>query len=130
MLRAPICTTSACSAMASAWVVSRNSVTTGSPVSARASARISSPGTPSPLNANGEVRGLNAPPRSIAALVAADHAPVDAEHGRLVMGELGRGELVRPRDRHHAIDAGHALEAQLPHALGVPDRPDRGRQLA
>src|SRR3954447_13849129 len=65
MLRAPICTTSACSAIASACVVSRNSVTTGSPVSARASARISSPGTPSPLNANGEVRGLNAPPRSI-----------------------------------------------------------------
>src|SRR3954451_23968269 len=65
MLRAPICTTSACSAIASACVVSRNSVTTGSPVSARASARISSPGTPSPLNANGDVRGLNAPPRSI-----------------------------------------------------------------
>src|SRR5689334_19302296 len=65
MLRAPICTTSACSAIASACWVSRNSVTTGSPVSSRASARISRPGTPSPLNANGDVRGLNAPPRSI-----------------------------------------------------------------
>src|SRR3954452_2256080 len=65
MLRAPICTTSACSAIARAWGVPRNSVTTGSPVSARASARISRPGTPSPLNANGDVRGLNAPPRSI-----------------------------------------------------------------
>src|SRR3954453_3855507 len=65
MLRAPICTTSACAAMASACVVSRNSVTTGSPVSARASVRISSAGTPRPLKANGEVRGLNAPPRSI-----------------------------------------------------------------
>src|SRR3954470_24895972 len=67
MLRAPIWTTSACSAMASACWESRNSVTTGSPVSARASARISSASRPSPLNANGDVRGLNAPPRSIEA---------------------------------------------------------------
>src|SRR3954447_25653705 len=65
MLRAPIWTTSACAAIASACWESRNSVTTGSPVSARASARISSASRPSPLNANGEVRGLNAPPRSI-----------------------------------------------------------------
>src|SRR5215213_9446245 len=67
MLRAPIWTTSACSAIASACWVSRNSVTTGRPVSARASARISSACEPSPLNAKGEVRGLNAPPRSIEA---------------------------------------------------------------
>jgi hypothetical protein len=71
MLRAPICTTSACSAIASAWLVSRNSVTTGSPVAARASARISRPGTPSPLKTNGDVRGLKAPPRSIVAPAAA-----------------------------------------------------------
>src|SRR3954469_10053025 len=71
MLRAPICTTSACSAIASACCVSRNSVTTGRPVSSRASARISSAGTPRPLNANGEVRGLKAPPRSIEAPAAA-----------------------------------------------------------
>ena len=71
MLRAPIWTTSACSAIASACVVSRNSVTTGSPVSARASTRISSAGTPRPLNANGDVRGLKAPPRSIVAPPAA-----------------------------------------------------------
>src|SRR5215216_3740534 len=67
MLRAPICTTSACAAIASACWESRNSVTTGSPVSARAAARISSASRPSPLNANGDVRGLNAPPRSIEA---------------------------------------------------------------
>src|SRR5919198_1426311 len=67
MLRAPIWITSACSAIASACWESRNSVTTGSPVSARASARISSAARPSPLNANGDVRGLNAPPRSIEA---------------------------------------------------------------
>src|SRR5919198_2133165 len=70
MLRAPICTTSACSAMASACWVSSSSVTTGSPVSARASDRISRPARPRPLNANGEVRGLNAPPRSIEAPAA------------------------------------------------------------
>src|SRR4051794_20604414 len=67
MLRAPICTTSAYWAMASTWLVSRNSVTTGSPVSARASARISSASRPRPLKANGDVRGLKAPPRSIEA---------------------------------------------------------------
>src|SRR3954447_8143793 len=70
MLRAPICTTSAYSAIAPAWVVSRNSVTIGSPVSSRASARIRSASTPSPLKANGDVRGLKAPPRSIEAPAA------------------------------------------------------------
>src|SRR5215207_1586708 len=71
MLRAPIWITSACSASSDAWLESSSSVTTGSPVSARASARISSPGAPSPLNANGDVRGLNAPPRSMQAPAAA-----------------------------------------------------------
>src|SRR3954464_2969735 len=70
MLRAPIWTPSACSAIAGACWVSRNSVTTGRPVASRASARISSPGTPRPLNTNGDVRGLNAPPRSMAAPAA------------------------------------------------------------
>src|SRR5215210_3761200 len=70
MLRAPICTTSAYSWMTSACCVSSSSVTTGRPVSVRASARISSPATPRPLNANGDVRGLNAPPRSMAAPAA------------------------------------------------------------
>ena len=40
------------------------SVTIGSPVSSRTSARIFSPASPSPWKAYGEVRGLNAPPRS------------------------------------------------------------------
>ena len=38
-------------------------MTIGRPVSSRASARISSPFGPSPWNAYGDVRGLNAPPR-------------------------------------------------------------------
>ncbi len=67
MLRAPICTTSTNRATASACWMSSSSETTGRPVSARASARISSAGSPSPLKANGEVRGLKAPPRSIEA---------------------------------------------------------------
>src|SRR5918998_952867 len=135
MLRAPIWTTSACSWTTSAWLVSSSSVTTGSPVSARASARISSPAIPRPLNANGDVRGLNAPPRSIAAPCAATvratsrvcsrDSPVDAEDRGLVVCQLGGGELVGPRDRDHAVDAGHALEAQFAHALRVADRPDR-----
>ena len=40
------------------------SVTTGRPVSSRTSARIFRPASPSPWYAYGEVRGLNAPPRS------------------------------------------------------------------
>src|SRR5262249_47466564 len=46
----------------SVW--STTSVTTGSPTSARTSARIRRPATPRPWNAYGDVRGLNAPPRS------------------------------------------------------------------
>ena len=45
-------------------------MTTGSPVASRTSARISRPATPSPLKANGDVRGLKAPPRSIDAPAA------------------------------------------------------------
>jgi hypothetical protein len=40
------------------------SVTTGIPVSARTSARMRRPASPRPWKAYGEVRGLNAPPRS------------------------------------------------------------------
>src|SRR5436305_5209870 len=67
MLRAPIWMTSAHAPTASACWTSSSSVTIGSPVSARASARISRPSIPSPLNENGDVLGLNAPPRSIEA---------------------------------------------------------------
>ena len=63
-------------------------------------------------------------------LAAADNAPVDLERRGLVVGELGRGELVRARDRHHTIHAGHALQPELADALGVADRPDGGRELA
>ena len=71
MFRAPTCTTSTTSAKRSAKAASVISLTTGSPVSARTSARISSPVTPSPWKEKGEVRGLNAPPRSIEAPAAA-----------------------------------------------------------
>ena len=47
------------------------SLTIGRPVSSRAARKISSPSVPSPWNEKGEVRGLNAPPRSIDAPAAA-----------------------------------------------------------
>jgi len=64
MLRAPIWRTSAYSATSSTCRVSMTSVTTGSPVARRVSARSSSPSRPIPWNAYGEERGLKAPPRS------------------------------------------------------------------
>ena len=67
MLRAPIWITSAASTTASTSRASISSVTIGRPVSSRASLRMSSPSWPSPWNAYGEERGLNAPPRSIVA---------------------------------------------------------------
>ena len=67
MLRAPTWITSTASAIASAWAGSVSSLTTGRPVCSRASRRISSAGVPRPWNENGEVRGLNAPPRNIEA---------------------------------------------------------------
>src|SRR4051812_27036619 len=103
MLRAPICTTSAYSAMTSACALSSSSVTIGRPVCARASARISSAGTPRPLNANGEVRGLNAPPRSIAAPPActARATPsvcsrVSTVHGPAISVKVAPPPTVRP----------------------------------
>ena len=65
MFRAPIWITSAVSTTASTSRGSISSVTSGRPVSSRASARILRPSTPSPWKAYGEVRGLKAPPRSI-----------------------------------------------------------------
>src|SRR4051812_32002383 len=67
MLRAPTWITSTASDKASAYAASVSSVTTGRPVSARASSRITKASVPRPWNENGEVRGLNAPPRSIVA---------------------------------------------------------------
>ncbi len=158
MLRAPICTTSACSPIASACWASSSSVTTGRPVSSRASARISSASPPRPLNAKGDVRGLKAPPRSIEAPAAwtaratssvcsrdstvhgpairqkvsppPHPAPGDVEHGGAVVVELAGGELVGPRDRDHAVDAAHALQAELGHALRIADGADGRGQLA
>ena len=70
MLRVPTCNMSACWATTSTSRASTTSVTTGSPVAVLTSARISSPRTPRPWKAYGEVRGLNAPPRRIVAPAA------------------------------------------------------------
>ena len=104
--------------------VSSSSVTTGRPVSARASARISSAGGAEPLERErrrarleraaaqhrraGRLRPcarrssvcsrdstVHGPAIRQNVVAAADRAAVDAEHGRLVVGELRRGELVR-----------------------------------
>ena len=66
MFRAPICRQSATAATASTSPGARTSVTTGRPLTARASASISSPSPPIPRNVYGEVLGLNAPPRRAA----------------------------------------------------------------
>src|SRR4051794_31152036 len=103
MLRAPICTTSACCAIASACCVSSSSVTTGRPVAARTSARIFSPSMPRPLNANGDVRGLKAPPRSIAAPAALTVSAtlsvpscVSTVHGPAIRQNVSPPPTVRP----------------------------------
>src|SRR3954465_2749927 len=44
--------------------------------------------------------------------------------------ELARRQLVRARDRDHAVHAGEALQAHLADALGIADRADRGGELA
>ena len=71
MFRAPIWTTSATSRTSSTWRGSSSSVTIGRPVSSRASRSTSSASSPSPWKLYGEVRGLNAPPRSIVAPASA-----------------------------------------------------------
>src|SRR6185436_5531845 len=103
MLRAPIWTTSAWAWTASACWLSRSSVTTGSPVSARASARITSASRPRPLNANGDVRGLNAPPRSIDAPAARTVratlrvcSRVSTVHGPAIRQNVSLPPTVRP----------------------------------
>src|SRR2546426_832397 len=62
MFRAPIWRQSATAATASTSPGASTSVTTGSPLTARASARISRPSPPMPRNVYGELRGLKAPP--------------------------------------------------------------------
>ena len=70
-LRVPTCSMSAYDATSSTSCASTTSVTIGRPVSSRTSARICRPCSPSPWNAYGEDRGLNAPPRSRVAPAAA-----------------------------------------------------------
>ena len=83
MLRAPIWMTSAISATSATSRGSRSSVTIGSPVSSRASARISRPFEPRPWNAYGDERGLNAPPRSTVAPAAATARAVSSVCSRV-----------------------------------------------
>src|SRR3954453_12179215 len=70
MLRVPICSMSAYCTTTSTSCASTTSVTKGSPTCSLVLARISRPFSPSPWNAYGDVRGLYAPPRSIAAPAA------------------------------------------------------------
>ena len=153
MFRAPIWITSAASSTASTCRGSISSVTTGSPVSSRASRRIASASSPSPWNVYGEVRGLNAPPRSHVAPASFDRArrlerllavldrarpgdqpeelvpdlaAVDVDHRR-VGRDLARDQLVRLQDRQHLLDAGVALERQRRQQLALADRADHGR---
>ena len=133
--------------------LSSSSVTTGRPVSARASARISSAGHAEALErerrgarlerAAAQHRGAGRPrrPRATASVcsrdstvhgpairqnvsAAADPAAVDVERPSAAwwLSSLRR-ELVGPRDRHDAVDAGHALQAEL--ARRPPDRRSR-----
>ena len=92
-----------------------SSVTIGSPVSSRASARISSPFAPSPWNAYGEVRGLNAPPRSIV-------APGRGDGSRGLERLLARLDGARARDE--------AEEAVADPAAADLDDGRIGRELA
>ena len=63
--RVPICSTSAYFATTCTVASDITSVTTGRPVSSRACASSFSPSSSSPRKLYGDVRGLNAPPRSI-----------------------------------------------------------------
>src|SRR3954447_9609544 len=105
MLRAPICTTSAWAKIASACWLSSSSVTTGSPVFCRASARISSASAPGPLNASGEGRGLKAPPRSMdaPASLTARATPSVCSRDSTVHGPAMRQNVSPPPTRRPSI---------------------------
>ena len=83
MFRAPIWITSAVSTTSSTWRGSISSVTTGRPVSSRASRRIASASPPRPWNEYGEVRGLKAPPRNQVAPAAWTTAAVSSVCSRV-----------------------------------------------
>ena len=94
MLRAPIWITSAASTTASTWRGSMSSVTSGSPVSARASFKITSASSPSPWKAYGDVRGLKAPPRSIVTPSALTQRAVSSVCSR---DSTGQGPAMKPK---------------------------------
>src|SRR4029450_4722735 len=72
---------------------------------ARASDRISSPATPRPLKAKGDVRGLNAPPRSIDAPPACTARATGGGGGRVstVQGPAMRQNVSPPPTRRPSI---------------------------
>ena len=153
MLRAPIWMTSATSRTSSTCRGSMSSVTIGRPVSSRASRRMESASTPSPWKLYGDVRGLNAPPRSIVAPAVGDDtrrlerllarldgarpgdeaepAVADLPSARLDHGRVGRDlpghELVRLEDRQHLLDAGVRLERKRRQELLLADGADHRR---
>ena len=83
LLRAPIWITSVASTTSSTCRGSISSVTIGRPVSAFASRSSSSASSPRPWNVYGDVRGLNAPPRSIVAPASATARAVASVCSRL-----------------------------------------------
>src|SRR6476619_1154968 len=142
---------SAYSTTSSTSLTSRTSVTIGICTSSRTSARMRSPSTPSPWNAEGEVRGLNAPPRKRVApaclAIRADSsvcAGVSTAHGPAmkvkVSGPIGtpptrivlrRHELVRRGDAHRLGDAGKPVRVEgFEHLLGANDTDDRAHDTA
>src|SRR5881409_1747130 len=134
MFRAPICRQSATRATASTSPGESTSVQMARPVSARASARISRPSSPSPRNAYGEERGLNAPPRRTVApaarsghdgewRAAANGNAVDRDH-RVLGDHLARCELERPTHRHDLRDARERLDRLGRGTRGRPERTD------
>ena len=94
MLRAPTWTTSATSTTSAMSRTSITSVTIGRPVSSFASWRRRRPSTPRPWNEYGEVRGLYAPPRSIATPASLTTRATSSVCSRL---STVQGPAIRPK---------------------------------
>ena len=154
MLRVPTWSMSACSATTFTSRASTISVTIGRPVTSRTSERISRPFTPRPWKAYGEVRGLNAPPRSSLAPAALaisaasrvccgglDGARAGDEgerlgadrdlvalaadvDGRALGVVLAADQLVGVGDPVDVLDAGHAAQVEAVEGLDVADQAD------
>ena len=155
MLRAPTWKMSAYLSMTSIWLMSITSVMSFRSCALAASRSIRRPSSPSPWKLYGELRGLNAPPRSTLAparftaaavvlhllfglgrarsghhddLVAADAHVADGEDG--VFGlEGAAGELVRLGDAQHFVHAVQQLD-QARIDLAAADHAEHGARRA